>query len=44
LGATEATRLQAFDALGQRLEHARQQHEDAKVLDEKLFGEDFETA
>jgi superfamily II DNA or RNA helicase len=44
LGATETARLQAFEALGQRLEHARQQHEDAKALDEKLFGEDFETA
>ena len=44
LGATEAGRVQAFDALGQRLEEARQQHEDAKALDEKLFGEDFETA
>lgn len=44
LGATEATRQQAFEALGQRLEQARQQHEDAKALDEKLFGEDFETA
>jgi SNF2 family DNA or RNA helicase len=44
LGATEAARLQSFAALGQRLEQARQQHEDAKALDEKLFGEDFETA
>ncbi len=44
LGATEAARLQAFAALGRRLEQARQQHEDAKALDEKLFGEDFETA
>jgi superfamily II DNA or RNA helicase len=44
LGASEAVRLQAFDALGQRLEQARQQHEDAKALDEKLFGEDFEAA
>jgi superfamily II DNA or RNA helicase len=44
LGATEAARLQAFEALGQRLKQARQQHEDAKALDEKLFGEDFETA
>ena len=42
LGATEAGRLQAFAALGQRLEQARRQHEDAKTLDEKLFGEDFE--
>ena len=44
LGATEAARFQAFEALGQRLEQARRQHEDAKALDEKLFGEDFETA
>jgi superfamily II DNA or RNA helicase len=44
LGATEVARLQAFEALGQRLEQARLQHEDAKALDEKLFGEDFETA
>jgi len=44
LGVTETARLQAFEALGQRLEQARQQHEDAKALDEKLFGEDFETA
>ncbi len=44
LGATEAARQQAFDALGHRLGHARQQHENAKALDEKLFGEDFEAA
>jgi superfamily II DNA or RNA helicase len=42
LGATEVGRQQAFDALGERLEKARRQHEDAKTLDEKLFGEDFE--
>jgi superfamily II DNA or RNA helicase len=44
LGTPEAARLQAFAALGQRLEQARQQHEEAKALDDKLFGEDFETA
>ena len=44
LGATEAARLQAFHALGRRLEQARQQHEEAKALDEKLFGDDFEAA
>ncbi|MBA3518081.1 MAG: DEAD/DEAH box helicase family protein [Rhizobiales bacterium] len=44
LGATEASRLQAFEALGQRLEQARRQHDHAKALDEKLFGEDFEAA
>jgi hypothetical protein len=42
LVATEEARLQAFEALGQRLEQALQQHDDAKSLDEKLFGEDFE--
>jgi len=44
LGATEAARVEAFEAIGQRLERARRQHEDAKALDEKLFGEDFEAA
>ena len=39
-----AAALQAFDALGRRLEEARAQHEGAKALDETLFGEDFETA
>jgi superfamily II DNA or RNA helicase len=42
LEATEEGRLKAFDALGRRLDEARQQHEDAKALDDKLFGEDFE--
>ena len=44
LGETETARLTAFEALGQRLEAARRQHEEAKALDEKLFGEDFEAA
>ena len=44
LGATEAGRAEAFEALGRRLDQARLQHEDAKALDEELFGEDFETA
>ena len=44
LEATEAGRAQAFEALGSRLDEARQQHEGAKVLDEKLFGQDFDTA
>ncbi|MGH7248221.1 MAG: helicase-related protein, partial [Pseudomonadota bacterium] len=44
LAATETARRQAFAALGERLEQARRQHEDAKALDEKLFGEDFATA
>ncbi len=44
LTATEEGRAQAFETLGQRLQKARDQHEGAKALDEKLFGEDFETA
>jgi superfamily II DNA or RNA helicase len=43
LETTEATRNEAFDALGKRLDDARQQHEGAKALDDALFGEDFET-
>ena len=44
LETTEAGRLNAFDAIGRRLEAARQQHEDTKVLDETLFGTEFETS
>jgi len=44
LHATEASRNEAFDALGRRLHEAKQQHEGAKALDESLFGEDFEAA
>ncbi|MFL9828740.1 helicase-related protein, partial [Rhodoplanes sp. SY1] len=44
LETTDAARSAAFDALGERLGEARRQHEDAKALDEALFGEDFETA
>ena len=44
LTATEAARVEAFEALGQRLEQARHAHEGAKELDEKLFGQDFEAA
>lgn len=44
LETTDATRRDAFDAIGRRLDEARQQHDDAKKLDEKLFGEEFETA
>jgi superfamily II DNA or RNA helicase len=44
LETTEATREAAFEALGQRLDDARRQHDDAKVLDDALFGQDFETA
>ena len=44
LRTTEASRNEAFDALGHRLHEARQHHEGAKALDESLFGEDFEAA
>ncbi len=44
LEATEASRTEAFDALGRRLDQARSQYGDAKALDDALFGEDFETA
>jgi superfamily II DNA or RNA helicase len=43
LEATEATRNASFDTLGQRLDGARRQHDDAKALDDALFGQDFET-
>ncbi len=43
LETTEATRDAAFDTLGRRLDDAHRQHEDAKALDDALFGEDFET-
>jgi superfamily II DNA or RNA helicase len=44
LHTTEASRSEAIDALGRRLQEARQHHEGAKALDQALFGEDFETA
>jgi superfamily II DNA or RNA helicase len=44
LQTTEASRNEAFDALGRRLQEAKQHHESAKALDESLFGQDFETA
>jgi superfamily II DNA or RNA helicase len=43
LHTTQASREEAFGALGRRLDEAKQQHEGAKALDESLFGEDFET-
>ncbi len=43
LQATDAGRANAFDALGDKLDAARRQHEGAKELDEHLFGQDFET-
>ena len=44
LETSEAGRADAFEALGDRLDEARRQHEGAKELDERLFGQDFETA
>jgi superfamily II DNA or RNA helicase len=44
LRTTEASRNEAFDALGRRLHEARQHHEGTKALDEALFGDDFEAA
>ncbi len=44
LETTETTRTRAFDAIARLLEEARSDHDDAKTLDESLFGEDFETA
>jgi SNF2 family DNA or RNA helicase len=43
LETTEASRKEAFDALGHRLDQALNQYKLAKSLDEALFGEDFET-
>jgi SNF2 family DNA or RNA helicase len=43
LETTEATRDAAFDTLGERLDDARRQHDDAKAFDDALFGQDFET-
>jgi superfamily II DNA or RNA helicase len=44
LQTTDVARAQAFCALGQRLDAASRQHQGAKALDDKLFGEDFEAA
>jgi superfamily II DNA or RNA helicase len=44
LETTETSRNEAFEALGRRLDDARQQHDSANALDDALFGEDFETA
>jgi superfamily II DNA or RNA helicase len=44
LRTTEATRAEALEALGRRLQGAREHHESAKALDTALFGVDFETA
>ena len=44
LEASDPKRTEAITALGERLGLARRQHEGAKELDERLFGQDFETA
>ena len=44
LEATEAGRAQAIDDLGRRLSEARRGYDDARQLDDELFGENFETA
>jgi SNF2 family DNA or RNA helicase len=43
LEASEAGRTAAFDALGDKLDVARRRHDEAKELDERLFGQDLET-
>ena len=43
LEASEPGRTAAFAALGDKLDAARRQYEGAKELDERLFGQDFET-
>ena len=44
LRTTETGRAEALEALGSRLQGAREHHESAKALDTALFGDDFETA
>src|SRR5579885_1063331 len=44
LEASESARAEAFESIGSRLDQARRRHEEAKALDEALFGEDFETS
>jgi len=44
LRTTETGRAEALEALGRRLQGAREHHESAKALDTALFGDDFETA
>jgi hypothetical protein len=44
LRTTETGRAEALEALGRRLQGARERHESAKALDTALFGDDFETA
>jgi superfamily II DNA/RNA helicase len=44
LETTAVGRAEAFDVLGRRLDDARTLYNDAKALDDALFGEEFETA
>jgi superfamily II DNA or RNA helicase len=44
LRTNETGRAEALEALGRRLQGAREHHESAKALDTALFGDDFETA
>jgi SNF2 family DNA or RNA helicase len=44
LETTAVGQAEAFDALGHRLDEARNQYSNAKALDDALFGEEFETA
>jgi SNF2 family DNA or RNA helicase len=43
LRTTETGRAEALEALGRRLQGAREHHDSAKALDTALFGDDFET-
>ena len=43
LEVSDSKRTAAIAALGERLGSARRQHDGAKVLDDRLFGQDFET-
>jgi hypothetical protein len=44
LETTAIGQAEAFDVLGRRLDDARTLYNDAKALDDALFGEEFETA
>ena len=43
LEASEAGRIGGIRCLGDKLDVARRRHDEAKELDERLFGQDFET-
>jgi len=44
LDTTDHERPAVFDALGERMVAAKTKYEAVKVLDDELFGEEFETA